>query len=474
MKLIKYMGMTLAVSTFASCTSDDGVLSTWESDSDAVHIQAAIGNRLLARSNPIGPDVSQFKEGDKLSLQADGQGPYTYTLTKGIWTPSNDNYLTWKTTSMNVSAYTILSGASQSSFTLPTDQSDLTKIGTADYMTFSGTCVRPDGASDITMELKRQTARIDITINETTSNIDGQSITDFTIAGNSVIKDGESSTPAQFIPYIQTGTQKPTYSVLVASNATQKDNETFVSLKVNGTPLKVTGIPVAEKGKNYIYQLSISEKAVSLSTISVNDWTTGDIINGGEIGSNPIKVDETHHTIIAKQEGQLTSELIKQATSTDGELIIIGPLNNSDLQTVGQETQSGITCLDLSKAEIAEIPSEAFRDSKDLTQLSLPATVTSIGNGFISGCNKLTSLTIMSSMKTLKEVSPSAFTGFTNAENCDLRLDSSRNAQIKKNAKKVFAKQTWKSIVDLNGSEFKGTSGGGTIEGEGADYPVEM
>ena len=79
----------------------------------------------------------------------------------------------------------------------------------------------------------------------------------------------------------------------------------------------------------------------------------------------------------------------------------------------------------------------------------------------------------MSSKTTLPIINSSAFTGFNNAGNCNLRLDSSRNNQIDAKAKNDFAGKTWKSILDLNGSEFTGTEEGGIIGGEGSDYPIE-
>ena len=473
MKLIKYMGMTLVVSTFASCTNDDKVLSAWESDPQAVRIQAIIGNKLVSRSNPIGPNENEFNQGDQLSIQADEQGRYTYTLTNGTWNPIGTNYLTWKTETININAYTVLNGATQTSFTVPTDQSEMDKIASADYMTFTGTCTQPHNSSNITMQLKRQTARIDIMINQAVSSSDSQPITNFTIAGNSEIKNGKSSKIATFTPYAQEGTQYPTYSVLVAPNNEKKANETFITLTVNGNPMTVTGIPQAAKGKKYSYKLNIGENAVTLNNVSVTDWTTGDIFDGGEIGSYPVKVDKTNHTIITKQEGKLTANHIQQAKSKDGELIITGPLNSSDLTTLGQNAKSGITSIDLSKAITTTVPTGAFKDCKSLASLTIPTTVTSIGDEFISGCNNLVSLIIMSSKTTLPTIKSSAFTGFDNAGNCDLRLDSSRNDQIDANAKKNFGGKTWKSILDLNGSEFTGTDEGGNIGGEGSDYPIE-
>lgn len=469
MKLIKYIGITLMVSTLASCSSDDSVMTTWESDPEAVRLQAMVGSGLLSRSNPMDSDESQFNNGDQLNVQADGQGPYTYTLTNGTWMPTGNEYLIWKKESLNLKAYTLLRGATENSFSLPTDQNNLTNIAAADYMTFTGTCTKPIKSSEITMQLQRQTSRIDITVDKMASNI-----SDFTINGNTVISNGQGSKIGAFTPY--KWNKNLTYSVLVAPNATQQADKTFITLKVNGTPLSVTGIPVAQKGKKYSYKLSISQHAVVLNSVSVSDWTAGDTFNGGEIGSNPVKVDAASHTIITKQEGKLTPDLIKQATSSDGQLIITGPLNSKDIETLGQQTaqqtKPAITSLDLGQAKVITVPANAFQNSKNLTSLTLPATVIFIGDGFISGCNKLTSLTIMSSMNTLVEIKATAFTGFTNAGNCDLKLDSSRNDQIDEDATKVFANLTWKSITDLNGSEFTGSEGG-IIGGEGSDYPVE-
>ena len=369
MKLIKYMGMTLVISTFVSCNSDDEALSTWESNPRAVQIQAVVDGGLLSRSNPIEGKENEFNEGDQLSIRADKQGPYIYILNQNEWVPTGSEYLVWKSSTMKVSAYTVFNSATQNSFKVPNDQSSREKIASADYMTFTGTCVMSGNSSNLTMQLQRQTARIDITINPTFGK---QSVTDLEIVGNSEISNGTGSKIATFSPYVHQPTKKRSiYSVLVAPNDKQQTDSTFITLKVNNKKKTVTGIPIAEKGKKYTYTLNISKKEVTLSSVSVTNWTTGEIFDGGEIGSSPIKVDKANHTIITKQSGKLTAGDIQNATSTDGKLTIIGPLNSSDMLVIGKQTaeqkQPSITSLDLSNAVTNEIPNNVFGNSKELT-----------------------------------------------------------------------------------------------------------
>ena len=70
-----------------------------------------------------------------------------------------------------------------------------------------------------------------------------------------------------------------------------QNSETFISLDVaegasKTTTEKLTGIPALTAGNSYTYQLTVGKDKVSVSGITVKDWTTGDI-TGGKTEYNP-------------------------------------------------------------------------------------------------------------------------------------------------------------------------------------------
>ena len=111
-------------------------------------------------------------------------------------------------------------GTSMTAFTVPTDQSSVDKIALADYMTRQQVFSRPEGGSDIQMQLERKMARVIIRISGFGSQYydDQKTVSNVSIYSEaSGIADGNptgSSTKIQ--PYAQgNGGQGSTYTALV-------------------------------------------------------------------------------------------------------------------------------------------------------------------------------------------------------------------------------------------------------------------
>ena len=67
-------------------------------------------------------------------------------------------------------------------------------------------------------------------------------------------------------------------------------------------------------------------------------------------------------------------------------LIVSGPINTTDLNYMKQLiNRQNLQSIDLSKADIASIPANAFQNYKKLASIKLPYTLTSIGNAAFSG-----------------------------------------------------------------------------------------
>jgi len=138
------------------------------------------------------------------------------------WAEATANkFLLWTQSTLTFSAYyPVTTGTSMTAFTMPADQSSVDKIALADYMTRQQNISRPEGGSDIQMQLERKMARVIVRISGFGSQYrdDQKTVSNVRIYSEaSGIADGNptgSSTEIQ--PYAQgDGGQGSTYTALV-------------------------------------------------------------------------------------------------------------------------------------------------------------------------------------------------------------------------------------------------------------------
>ena len=101
------ISMILALS---SCSESEDLLSAFHSDPNAVRITAQVGKASangFTRSFPLGDAEAQknFKDGDMISVKADGQDAVTYQLNNNEWQPQGSKFLKWESETMNFTAY---------------------------------------------------------------------------------------------------------------------------------------------------------------------------------------------------------------------------------------------------------------------------------------------------------------------------------------------------------------------------------
>ena len=91
MKIMRrMMGLVTALLALSACSESEDLLAAYHSDSKAVHITAQVGKASadgFTRSFPLGDAEAQkkFKDGDMISVQADGQDAVTYQLNGDEW-----------------------------------------------------------------------------------------------------------------------------------------------------------------------------------------------------------------------------------------------------------------------------------------------------------------------------------------------------------------------------------------------------
>lgn len=303
MKKIYLIGV-LAALGFTSCQKDD-LGTDFNNDPNAVHINASVGKGIdITRSNPLGTEAEQkrFNSGDRICVSVQGQEPVTYTMAQdgATWTPETGKYLRWESNMMEFSAYyPVERDNSHDHFLLPTDQGDLTKLVSADYMTVDNqTIAKPEGGASASIKLNRKNARIIVKITSFGSQYTGTP----TVSNLKIYSGVQQHGPAQnfypvaVTPYMQNGTGgvNSTYTAIVipAANSTVADLITLTDSK--GNNLSVKGIPLHSAGMSYTYNLMVGKDGITVGSVTVKDWNEEVVISGGEAEENLSVWDGTY------------------------------------------------------------------------------------------------------------------------------------------------------------------------------------
>ncbi|OYP55272.1 fimbrillin family protein [Segatella bryantii] len=296
MKATKYLSMAALalMGVLASCQSDDEAVSITRPN-NAVSVNFSVGSlQGTTRSNAAATDDTQrqFNQGDQISVSTNDQEAVIFQCTSTenqTWTEVEANkFLLWTQPMLSFSAYyPVTTGTSMTTFTMPADQSSEAKIALADYMTRQQNISRPEGGSDIQMQLERKMARVIVRISGFGSQYDDdeKTVSNVSIYSQaSGIADGNgtgSSTAIQ--PYAQgDGGQGSTYTALVVPGYGD-GSATFITLTDGANNnLSVKGIPELEAGNSYTFNLTVGKNTIQVQSVTVTDWTTGEILAGGQ------------------------------------------------------------------------------------------------------------------------------------------------------------------------------------------------
>ena len=272
MKIMKrMMVLAAAILALSACSESEDLLSAFHSDPNAVRITAQVGKASadgFTRSNPLGDADAQtkFKNGDMISVQADGQDAVTYQLNNNEWQPQGSKFLKWEKETMNFTAYYPASfDGNLNNITLPKVY-DETSLAANDFMSYSGKQSNNNG-NQLTLTMERKMARVVVEIDGFNDQYAEATVNSLSICGIKAYKHTDNKFYALIKP------------------CTAQNSATFISLDVaegesKTTTETLTGIPELTAGKSYIYKLTVGKDKVSVSGIYVADWTTGDITGG--------------------------------------------------------------------------------------------------------------------------------------------------------------------------------------------------
>ena len=267
------MTMILALS---SCSESEDLLSAFHSDPNAVRITAQVGKASangFTRSNPLGAteaDQKKFNDGDMISVKADGQDAVTYQLNNNEWQPQGGKFLKWENETMKFTAY--YPATFNGTINQPTEYNKEADLAAADFMSYSGpqTNTKDNKRNQLTLTMERKMARVVVEIDGFNDQYAGatiKNVNSLSICGVKAYKHSDNKF----------------YALIKPCEA--QNSETFISLDVaegasKTTTEKLTGIPALTAGNSYTYQLTVGKDKVSVSGITVKDWTTGDITGG--------------------------------------------------------------------------------------------------------------------------------------------------------------------------------------------------
>ena len=328
MKIMKrMMGLAAAILALSACSESEDLLSAFHSDPNAVRITAEVGKASangFTRSNPLGAteaDQKSFNNGDMISVMADGQDAVTYQLNNNEWQPQGSKFLKWESDEMTFTAYYPASfDGNLDEVTLPAEYDEASLVAN-DFMSYSGKQTNTkDNNNKLSLTMERKMARVVVEIagfNDQYAGATINNVNSLSICGIKAYKH----TDGKF------------YALIKPCEA--QNSATFISLDVaegeSKTTETLTGIPALTAGNSYTYQLTVGKDKVSVSGITVKDWTGGTITDNGKTEECPTPY------VTFTAEGKQTFKMTVQNGYEISELEY--SVNNGDWATVKADTE---------------------------------------------------------------------------------------------------------------------------------------
>lgn len=242
---------------------------------NAVRITASVGNPFAAtRSNPVGTveEQGEFNSGDKIlvtKFNNNNRENVVYQFNGSKWAPTENKHLLWMNDKETFHAYYPVGEDGILNEEIYYDQSTLEKITMSDLM--SANIYKTSKGQVLNFVMERQTMRIVIKIVKFNPEFSGDNkVSDVKILCNIQVLN----------PYQQgDGGVNSTYTVL--SQASLVAN--CVSLKVGDKELRSANfLDNMNYGKSYTYNLTVGKEKLEIESVTVEDWSNGETIPGGE------------------------------------------------------------------------------------------------------------------------------------------------------------------------------------------------
>ena len=321
MKIMKrMMGLAAAILALSACSESEDLLSAFHSDPNAVRITAQVGKASangFTRSYPLGDAEVQtkFNNGDMISVMADGQDAVTYQLNNNEWQPQGGKFLKWESDEMTFTAYYPASfNGNLDKVILPAEY-DEASLAANDFMSYYGLQTNTNKSNQLTLTMKRKMARVVVEIAGFNDQYAGATVNSLSICGIKAYKHTDNK-----------------FYALIKPCAAQS-SATFISLDVaegesKTTTETLTGIPALTAGNSYTYKLKVGKNKISVSGITVADWTGG-TISGGKTEECPtpyvtFKAEAEQKFMMTTEGGYTFSNLEYSVNNSEWASVAIG------------------------------------------------------------------------------------------------------------------------------------------------------
>ena len=324
MKIMKrMMGLAAAILALSACSESEDLLSAFHSDPNAVRITAEVGKASangFTRSNPLGDAEAQkkFNNGDEISVKADGQDAVTYQLNNNEWQPKESGkFLKWESNEMTFTAYYPASFDGNLDKVILPKEYDEASLAANDFMSYSGKQSNTKG-NQLSLIMERKMARVVVEIDGFKDQYAGATIdkvTSLSICGIKAYKHDNK------------------FYALIKPCAAQ-NSATFISLDVadgasKTTTETLTGIPELTAGNSYTYKLTVGKNKISVSGITVKDWTGGTITDNGKTEECPtpyvtFKAEAEQKFMMTTEGGYTFSNLEYSVNNSEWASVAIG------------------------------------------------------------------------------------------------------------------------------------------------------
>lgn len=416
MKTLRYIALAALTLSFVACEQED-INPAVQGDPHAVKINATIGamQTRVAYSGDNG--ATNFVNGDAIkvvNLMRTSKNEATYTTTDGTnWTTTDA--MVWNSTSKNKfqAWYPVAEYSSYDTFTIPTDQSDATKLASADWMTASTEEIDKPGNGVLDLNFQHRLAKVTVNLTFSSQYPEGyQHVSDFTFYTNEATQ--QAITPL--------ANSETSYTAILRPGE-YADESYFIYLMMDGieehdVPGKTTTSAInLEAGKHYTFTLKVGKDVVSIDEVTVADWNEEDIDGGvaeeevypniinatamdatalNEAVVNALELEYTDLTVTlaAEPESEMYAAIRRALIDTEG--VVDGSIN----LTLKGATVMPDHSIELQDGSIAF--GEIWQDENgetlnnpeqvlELHSISLPDMLT-IGEGAFEGCGNLTSI----------------------------------------------------------------------------------
>ena len=281
--LITAVALTLGLS---ACNKEEDLAQQDGIPANAVQITATVGKPFSAtRTNPMGTieEQKKFNNGDKIVISVwPGPKLTIYQFDGSQWLPSDNKYALWTSNENRFESTYPINDDGSIVRSVQKDQSTLALLAMSDMMGSKMELLQKGEV--INLVLERYTSRIIMKIAEFSSEFSSDSkVTDVKFRLVNTYNSTEED--IVYIPYPQgEGSVNSTYTLLVGG--VLRYDDMYISLKVGDKEMRTAAFENLYKvgGMSYTYNLIVGKEKLEIASVTVEDWTTGETIPGGQAG----------------------------------------------------------------------------------------------------------------------------------------------------------------------------------------------